>query len=185
MSAGKTYWLALDVRWLQREGVVEAREEHGHEAITVLLCLMCQAKLENDGGKFKTGYRTLAREAFLADVDEARRIVAGLVSAGLIDDAQEDVDNRRVVGRISGWQADQFKGRAAARKAEERASKAKAPSGQSVTSHAPVGREQNRTGQNTPIPPDGEIGVHDATQPTMRDSVVVGQPDLSLVEGVG
>lgn len=34
-------------------------------------------------------------------------------------------------------------------------------------------------------PISSEIGLHDSSQPTMRDSVNVVQPDLSLVEGVG
>ena len=157
MAEGKTYWLALDARWLQREGVVEVRQEVGHAGVTALLVLMAQAKLENDGGWVRSGYRALAAEAFLDGPDEARNILAACVSGAVLDDFEEDADGKRFSCRLSGWQADQFKGRDAHRKAAKRADTEThdAVSGAVRTSPVPVGRGEERREEETP---HGEFG---------------------------
>lgn len=177
MSAGRTYWLALDARWLAREGVVEAREEAGADAVVVLLALMGQAKLENDGGRVRTGYRALAREAFLAGPDEARAIVTVCHASSLLDDFKEDEDGRRFSCRLSGWSADQEKGRAADRKSASR--------GKNNGHVEPSPDDESRpvTGSHGPV-------VEERTGENRREALslpqphVVGQPsEEALVEG--
>lgn len=124
MSAGKTYWWAKDAAWIDREHVVELGEEHGPAGPLVLDVLCGQAKLENDGGSVMTGFRSLARKAFLpGGSDEARRIVEHAARIGALDDLELDDDGRRFTARISGWQADQGRGYESVRKAQQRAQK--------------------------------------------------------------
>ena len=163
MAEGKTYWLCLDARWLQREGVTEAREEVGHAAVTVLIALMGQAKLENDPGRVVTGYRALAREAFLDGPDEARQVIAACVSAGLLDDLEEHEDGKRFACRLSGWQADQSKGRDAYRKAAKRAD---------IDGQPPDTPGQGRT---CPVPVRESTAQHSTEEPH-RAAATTGRP---------
>lgn len=121
MSRGRTSWFAQDAAWLRRELVVELGEEHGPPAVSVLIALrgMAQEQRHPDG-EVLTGYRTLAREAFV-DVDQARALVEAANGIGVLDDLEMLEDGKRFTCRVSGWRADQEKGRAAFRQAKKRA----------------------------------------------------------------
>lgn len=65
------------------------------------------------------GFRSLAREAFVT-VPDARAVVDGASAIGALDDLEVDPDGRRFTCRVSGWVADQERGRAAFRKEKQR-----------------------------------------------------------------
>lgn len=165
MADGKTYWWAKDAQWLQRDGIVELGTEFGAAGPLLLDALCGMAKLENDAGHVFTGYVALARVAF-TDPDVCRQVIERAVEIGVLDDFEPADDGRRFSVRVSGWQADQKKGRAADRDAQRRARtktaalEAKPASSASdatergnsrplTHTHAPVGTGQDRTEQNT------------------------------------
>lgn len=124
MSRGRTSWYAHDAAWHRRELIVELGEEYGPPAVSVMTALkgMAQEQRHPDG-EVLTGYRTLAREAFV-DVDQARAIVEAAAAIGVLDDLSQLEDGKRFTCRLSGWRADQEKGRAAFRQAASRARRA-------------------------------------------------------------
>lgn len=165
MADGKTYWWAKDAQWLQRDGIVELGTEFGAAGPLLLDALCGMAKLENDAGHVFTGYVAVARVAF-TDPDVCRQVIERAVEIGVLDDFEPAEDGRRFRVRVSGWQADQKKGRAADRDAQRRARAKTAaledkpgPASGDVAergnsralthTHAPVGTGQDRTEQNT------------------------------------
>jgi hypothetical protein len=153
VSAGRTTWYARDAAYLRRELIVELGEEHGPGGVTVMdvLCEWAQQQGGPDGtGEIRGGWRSLSREAFVS-VDQAKAIVEHAGEIGAVDDLAVDADGRRFSGRVSGWQADQHRGRAAFRKRRSRAEAddrradeapddppAESPPG--GTSHSPAGQ---------------------------------------------
>lgn len=124
MSRGRTSWYAHDAAWHRRELIVELGEEHGPPALSILTALKGMAQEQRDpDGEVLTGYRTLAREAFV-DVAQARAIVEAAAEIGVLDDLSQLEDGKRFTCRVSGWRADQEKGRAAFRQAASRARRA-------------------------------------------------------------
>lgn len=163
MTEGRTYWYAEDATYLSRALVIELGDEFGPAAVGVLQSLKGHAKLQNDGGIVKTGIATINRESFARDSELCRRIIDRAAEIGLLDDLQWGDDGRRFTARLSGWKADQSKGRAAQRKAEQRerdgAEEPPPPppepgvtdrdtSQQVTVGHVPVGTGQDRTGTN-------------------------------------
>lgn len=160
MAAGRTYWWAKDAAWIDRDAIVELGETHGPAGPLVLDVLSGMAKLENHAGNVFTGYRALARKCFIT-AELAEQIVHHAAQIGAIDDLDVDADGRRFRCRVSGWQADQRKGRAADRDAVRRERGTEADdvtehdaethaSSRTLTHpHAPVGTGQDRTGQDT------------------------------------
>lgn len=160
MAAGRTYWWAKDAAWIDRDAIVELGETHGPAGPLVLDVLSGMAKLENHAGNVFTGYRALARKCFIT-AELAEQIVHHAAQIGAIDDLDVDADGRRFRCRVSGWQADQRKGRAADRDAVRRERGAEADdvtehdaethaSSRTLTHpHVPVGTGQDRTEQNT------------------------------------
>ena len=169
MAEGKTYWFALDAAWLDRDAPDELGDEFGPGGPLTLIALMCAAKLENDGGRVHAAFRTLAKRNFTGDVDLTRRIVEHATAIGAIDDLKMHGAGRRFSCRLSGWQADQSKGRTAARVAAHRAGKEESPSYDplhGVSSNASVG---DRTGQDS-------TGQH-STSSSLRSEDVACPPD--------
>ncbi len=117
MSDGRTVWWPKDSAWWRREHVVELGEEFGADGPAVLDWLSCEAKAQNDGGSVKSGCRSVARGCFV-DVVTVSHVLSRAVQIGALDDYQEQ--DGRFVCRISGWQADQERGRAAVRQAAKR-----------------------------------------------------------------
>lgn len=118
MSSGRTIWWGKDVAWWEREAIVELGEEFGAAGPAVIDWLCCRAKMQNDGGKVKAGYRAIARGVFI-DAVTVSHVVSRAVQLGALDDFEES--DRTFTCRISGWAADQGRADAAARKAKSRA----------------------------------------------------------------
>lgn len=121
VSDGRTVWWPKDTGWWRREYVVELGEEFGASGPAVLDWLSCEAKLQNDGGRVKSGIKSVARGCFV-DVVTVGHALSRLSQLGALDDFKED--RGRFTCRISGWKADNSRALAAARKQEERARKA-------------------------------------------------------------
>lgn len=159
MAEGRTYWWAKDAAWIDRDAIVELGEMFGPAGPLVIDVLSGMAKLENHGGRVFTGYRAVARKCFIT-AEQAEQIVEQAAKIGALDDLEIEPDGRRFTARISGWQADQKKGRAADRDAARREREADARRGADTREthadsrplthpHVPVGTGQDRTEQNT------------------------------------
>lgn len=121
--SGRTTWYAEDAAWHRRELIVEIGEEFGAGGVLVMKVFRAwaQEQRSNGCGKVRGGFRSLAREAFVT-VADARAVVEGAAAIGALDDLEVDQDGRRFTCRVSGWTADQERGRAAFRKEKQRAS---------------------------------------------------------------
>lgn len=108
--------------------------------------------MQNDRGRVKSGSRTIARGTFVAP-ETVSHVLSRSVTLGLLDDFVET--ERGFTCRISGWEQDQERGRAAARQAISRSSKPQ-PRGlsRSVTeSHANSPTEENSRKETPPLTP--------------------------------
>lgn len=119
MSAGRTTWWPKDAAWHRRERVVALGAEFGPAGPMVLDVLSAWAQEQRAGGTVRGGYRILAREAFV-DMADAESIVGRAVELGALDDLVT-VGHGQFTCRVSGWSSDQERGRAAVRKAAQRA----------------------------------------------------------------
>lgn len=119
MSGGRTTWWPKDAAWHRRERIVALGEEFGSAGPNVMDVLSAWAQEQRAGGNVRGGFRILAREAFV-DTAEARRIVERAAAIGALDDLDVTVSHGQFVCRVSGWSADQERGRAAVRKADSR-----------------------------------------------------------------
>lgn len=121
MIHGRTTWYAEDAAWHRRELIVELGEEFGPGGVTVMKVLRAwaQEQRSNGGGQIRNGFRSLAREAFVT-VPDAKSVVEHAADIGALDDLEIDPDGRRFTCRVSGWTADQERGRAAFRKEKQR-----------------------------------------------------------------
>lgn len=165
MSSGRTTWYPEDGALHRRELVVELGEEHGGGAVNVYRTLRDNAQEQRDpDGAVLTGYRSLARAAHVT-VDECRRFVTAAGELGLLDELVTREDGRRFTCRISGWSADQERGRAAVRKQDQRrradthAESAPAVSSErdesrDVTEKPPPNQTKPKK-KNPPNPPEG------------------------------
>lgn len=140
-TSGRTVWWAKDAGWWRREYVVELGEEYGPAGPAVLDWLACEAAAQNDGGFVKTGYRSIARGCFIDDLELVRHVVSRCVTLGSLDELEGD--DRRFTARISGWSAEQQRGRAAERKR----------------------RQREREAENTSDPPSGVTPGHVSSRP--------------------
>jgi hypothetical protein len=126
---GRTSWWPCDAAEHDRELVVELGEEFGPAAHALTRIMKDLAQAQRDAGNLRTGFRVLAAKAHLmvqtgdpaSARDLARQIVERAGEIGWMDDLRIDPDGRRFSCRISGWDADGVRGRAAIKKAEQRA----------------------------------------------------------------
>lgn len=116
--SGRTIWWAKDASWWKRERVVELGEEFGALGPAVIDWLSCEAKAQNDRGRLRAGFRTLARGTF-SNVEEVRAIVSFAVDNGTLDDFTDE--GRTFTCRVSGWTSDQDLATAAERQRRYRA----------------------------------------------------------------
>ena len=116
---GRTSWWAKDAAWHRRELIVELGDEHASAGPNVMDVLSSMAQEQRAGGAVRGGFRTLARESFCSP-EKARAVVEMAAAIGALDDLEIDPDGRRFTCRLSGWTADQERGRATFRKAAER-----------------------------------------------------------------
>lgn len=143
-------WRAKDAGWWRRERVVELGQEFGAAGPAALDWLESEAKAQNDGGRVRTGWRALAHSAFLKDAEEARTVVMFAVEIGALDDFEEA--GRGFVVRVSGFHADQAKGKNALRMAANRAD------------------AQDDTDPHEPSPAHDCTGPHSGTQDSTHRS---------------
>lgn len=118
MSAGRTYWLALDARWLAREGVVEAGDRFGPVGPVLLLAVYELAFEQGDTGRVITGRRSLAHRAF-ASSEDVVPVLRHYAECGLLTPLATTAPDERHLGDLTlevvGWREDQDEGRAAIR----------------------------------------------------------------------
>lgn len=117
MAGGRTIWRSHDTGWWGREWIVILGEEFGADGPAVIHWLEDQAKLQNDGGRVKTGPRAISRGCFV-DVVTVGHVLSRAVTLGLLVDYEEDRGRFECV--IYWFAADQEKGGAAFRKAKQR-----------------------------------------------------------------
>jgi hypothetical protein len=144
VTHGRTVWWAKDSGWWRREGIVELGEEFGPAGPAVLDWLSCEAKAQNDDGHVKSGFKAVARGAFVTP-DVTCHVLSRSVQLGLVDDYEEA--GGRFTCRISGWTADQERGRAAVRKSRSRAKPESV--GHDERDTVTVGHGQSVTGQES------------------------------------
>lgn len=135
-----------DSAWWRRERIVELGEEFGAAGPAVIDWLSCEAKVQDDGGRVKSGLRSVARGCFV-DVDVARHVLsrARSVTVGLIEDYVED--GTRFECRLSGWSADNARGGAALRQRASRERRA-SESGSGEPDVGTTATEQDVTGRD-------------------------------------
>jgi hypothetical protein len=156
-TAGRTTWSARDAAHHDRELVVELLEEFGPAGPYVDVVLRDLAQQQRDGGTIKTGFRSLGRKTKL-DPEHVRRIVEHGAAIGIFDDLEIDTDGRRFTCRVSGWDADQDRGKSAWKKAAQRAKETEGQGGDMSTSEvdmSPSGsptrpNQTNTEGANAP-----------------------------------
>lgn len=117
MSGGRTIWWPKDTAWHRRERIVELGEEFGPVGPLIIDWLSCEAKVQDDGGKVKSGERSVARGCF-TDVVTVRHVLSRAVTIEQLEDFEEA--NGRFECRISGWKADNERGSSAMRKRAQR-----------------------------------------------------------------
>lgn len=169
MADGRTYWWAKDAAWLQRDAIVELGEEFGPAGPLVIDALCGMAKLENDAGRVRTGFRALARAAFV-DVTLCNAVIAHATQIGVLDDFEADPDGRRFSCRVSGWQADQKKGRAADRDARRRERDAQRASEQD----SPANSENSADSEGRLADGADDVSKREDSRPLTQTHVPVG-----------
>lgn len=120
MTPGRTSWWPCDSAEHSRELTVELGQEFGAAGPLMLRVLKDLAQQQRDEGQVRTGFRSLARDLYDVDAERTREILEYAASIGAVDDLVIDPDGRRFTCRISGWAADQARGRAAIKKAGQR-----------------------------------------------------------------
>lgn len=156
---GRTSWWARDAATHDRELVVESGEEFGPPGPYLLTVLGDLAQQQRSEGTVKTGFRSLSRKVFCTP-DEARAVVEHAARIGALDELVIDEDGRRFVCRVSGWQADQERGREALKKATYRAGR---------DSSTEEGDMSPDNGTSPPDVPPAQVRV-DLTRPDQNTS---------------
>jgi hypothetical protein len=128
MSEGRTSWWPRDAAEHERELLVELAEEFGPAAHAVAAVIKDLAQAQRDEGNVRTGFRVLAAKCHLhvgSTSEEARGLARTIIERaggiGWLDDLAIDEDGRRFSARVSGWNADQARGRESIKKATQRA----------------------------------------------------------------
>lgn len=119
--SGRTTWWPCDAAEHDRELNVELGEEFGPGGPYLMRVLKDLAQQQRDEGRVRAGFRVLRAKAFIGDTATTRAIVERAAEIGALDDLEVDPDGRRFTCRVSGWEADQVRGRAAITKAAQRA----------------------------------------------------------------
>lgn len=165
MSDGRTVWWPKDAAWWRREHVVALGEEFGPAGPAVFDWLTCEAKAQNDGGRLKAGVRSCARGSF-AELDVVAAVLERAAALGALDDFE--LAEGRFTARISGWEKDNERGRAAFRKAQQRDRARHDPSPPVTDGHDESVKGQERTGQDAA----GAASTPDAGAPAVAADVI-------------
>ena len=118
MTDGRSVWRMKDALWHDREWIVVLVDEFGAAGYAVADYLESVAKIQNDGGRLKTGPRVVSRATGVDPVTVCH-VVSRSVTLGLLDE-YEDHDGRFTC-RITWFAADQGRALAARRQADHRA----------------------------------------------------------------
>lgn len=128
LGRGRTSYYIEDQALHRRDLVMELVADHGGAAGYVYRILRDMAQEQRDpDGVVLTGFRSLATVAGVTP-DECRLFVRAMWSIGLVDDYEAHEDGRRFTCRMSGWKADQRRGKDALKKADQRAASGAEPS---------------------------------------------------------
>jgi hypothetical protein len=165
MSPGRTSWWPCDAAEHARELTVELGQEFGAAGPLMLRVLKDLAQQQRDEGQVRTGFRSLARDLYDVDAAKTREILEYAASIGAIDDLNIDEDGRRFTCRVSGWVADQARGRAAIKKAGQ--------------------REDGKGTDESPVPSEGDkspnTGTVSPVVPPTRDEITKTERDSPAV----
>lgn len=189
MTDGRTYWWGKDSGWWRRERIVLLGEEFGAAGPAVIDWLACEAKAQNDAGRVKAGVRSLSRGCFV-DVVTVGHVLSRSVAIGLLDDFEEA--DGLFTCRISGWEKDQERSRAADRQARARARRSAADDGDPPAPATPpepvTGRDESRpvTGRHASsrIQERTEEERTEATPPTPPSDSEPGRAEHDLASTV-
>lgn len=169
MTIGRTTWWPCDAAEHDRELNVELGDEFGPGGPHLMRVMKDIAQAQKDDGRVRTGFRILAKKTHLESPARAREIVEHAHDIGALDDLEIDHDGRRFVCRVSGWMADQARGRESIKKAAQR--------GKIEGGHVPQERDMStsdgdvsgfvpstrpdQTREITPLPPRGSSRQRD------------------------
>jgi hypothetical protein len=142
VSAGRTIWWPKDTAWWRREWIVDLGEEFGSAGPSVIDWLSCEAKVQDDGGRVRTGVKSVARGSFV-DLVTVGHVLSQAVTIGLLEDFEGGVG--RFECRISGWTADNERGSATLRKRKQRDGESRSTEPDSPDSASVTRRDMSRT----------------------------------------
>lgn len=178
--SGSTTWHPRDAAHHDRELIVELLDEFGPAGPYVDAVLRDLAGQQHNSGTVKAGFRSLAKKTG-TERGACRKIVEYAAEIGVIDDLQVDADGRRFTCRISGWEADSTRGRAAMKKADSRARKRETGEGDMSTQKGdtsttdvdasgsvPPRSDKRRSEKKTPKPPQGASRSSDERESVQR-----------------
>lgn len=166
MSAqGRTSWWPCDAAEHDRELIVELGEEFGPGGPLAMRVLKDLAQQQRDHGRVRTGFRVLRQKTFVDTAETVRAIVEHAASIGALDDLEVDQDGRRFTCRVSGWEADSARGRAAIKKAIQRAG------ADDIDDDA-----QPADDPPSPVPPAGDVSPSGGTASTAAVDVSPESP---------
>lgn len=145
-------WLAMSVQILDDEKIEELIEEQGHVAFTIVVALLCQAKIQKRGGVVERTFKKIAADAH-TDPEQVRKVVPAAAEVGFLRVVEETT--RGVVVEIKGWRKWQERFRQARSRANRKSASDEA-SGVVVTDSHDESRdvekrhltEQDKTEQN-------------------------------------
>lgn len=81
--------------------VIDLGDEHGTAGPLTYVALLGAAKLQDEDGRVRMGWRQITRGAFLSSVDQARVIIAAAADVGLIEIIEDGP--RAFVVQMVGW----------------------------------------------------------------------------------
>lgn len=110
-------WLAISVQILDDEKIEELIEEQGHVAFTVVVALLCQAKIQKRGGVVERTFKKIAADAH-AEMGQVRAVLPAAAEVGFLRVVEETT--RGVVVEIKGWQKWQERFRQAQSRAKKK-----------------------------------------------------------------
>lgn len=94
-------WYREEAGWIRTPEIVELGALHGPGGKLAISALKCAAKLQDEGGQVKIGWRQLAIDACLEGPEQAREIIATAARLGAVAVVGED--DLSVTVQLPGW----------------------------------------------------------------------------------